>query len=44
MQYVLNVEKNVKFHSSLTEEDLFTAESVMVNEDPLEEIDTKPTR
>ncbi len=41
MQSVLNVEKNVKFHSNLTEEDLFTAESVMLNEDPREEIDTK---
>jgi hypothetical protein len=44
-QSVLNVEKNVKFHSSLTAEDLFTAESVMLNADPLEEtIDTKLTR
>jgi hypothetical protein len=44
MQSVLNVEKNVKFHSSLTAEDLFTAENVMLNEDPREEIiDTKPT-
>jgi len=40
-QSVRSVEKNVKFHSSLMEEDLFTAESVMLNADPREEIDTK---
>ena len=44
MQFVLSVEKHVKFHSSLMEEDLFTAESVMLNEDHREEIDTKLTR
>jgi hypothetical protein len=41
MQYALNVDKSVKFHSSLTQADLYTAESVMLNEDPREEIDTK---
>jgi hypothetical protein len=44
MQSVLNVDKNVKFHSSLMEEDQFTVESVMLNEDHREEIDTKLTR
>lgn len=44
MQYVLNVEKNAKFHLSPTEEDRFTAESVILNEDPREEIDIKLKR
>ena len=44
MRSVLNVDKNVKFHSNLMEEDLYTAENVMLNEDPLEEIDIKLTR
>jgi hypothetical protein len=44
LQSVPNVEKNVKFPSSLTVEDLFTAESVLLSEDPREEmIDTRPT-
>ena len=42
MQSALNVDKNVKFHSSLTQTDLYTAENVTLNEDPREEIDTKP--
>ena len=41
IQSALNVDKNVKFHSSLTRTDLYTAESVMRNEDRREEIDTK---
>ena len=40
-QSALNAEKHVKFHSSLTRTDLYTAESVMRNEDRREEIDTK---
>ncbi len=43
MQSALNVEKNVKFHSSLTKTDLYTAENVTLNEDPREEIDIKFT-
>ena len=41
MQSVLNVDKNVKFHSNLIKADLYTAENVMLNEDPQEEIDIK---
>jgi len=41
MQSVLNVDKNVKFHSNQTEADLYIAENVMLNEDPREEIDIK---
>jgi len=40
MQSVLNVEKNVKFHSNLTKTDLFTAENVSLKRDP-RETDTK---
>lgn len=40
MQSVLNVEKNVKFLSNLTEADLYTVENVILVEDPREE-DTK---
>jgi hypothetical protein len=43
MQSVLNVDKNVKFLSSLTQTDLYIAENVTLNEDPREEIDTKLT-
>jgi hypothetical protein len=43
MRSALNVDKNVKFHSSLTEPDPSTAENVTLNEDPREEIDTKLT-
>ena len=43
MQYVPNVDKNVKFHSNLTEADLYIVENVILNEDPLEEIDIKLT-
>jgi hypothetical protein len=43
MQSALNAEENVKSHSNLTEEGLYTAENVMLNEDPREEIDTKLT-
>ncbi len=38
IQSVLNVDKNVKFHSNQTEADLYIAENVMLNEDPREEI------
>ena len=41
MQSVLNVDKNVKFLSNQTLADLYTAENVMLNEDPREEIDTR---
>ncbi|MGD2066754.1 MAG: hypothetical protein PVI43_06270 [Candidatus Bathyarchaeota archaeon] len=40
-QSALNVDRNVKFPSSLTRTDLYTAESVMLSEDRREEIDTK---
>jgi hypothetical protein len=43
MQSALNVEKNAKFHSNLTQADLYTAENVTLNEDPREEIDIKLT-
>ncbi len=43
MQFVLNVDRNVKFRSSLTQADLYIVENVMVNEDPQEEIDIKLT-
>ena len=43
MQFVLNVDRNVKFLSSLTQADLYIVENVMVNEDPREEIDIKLT-
>jgi len=41
MQSVLNVDKNVKFPSSLIQADLYTAENVMLNEDHREEVDIK---
>jgi len=41
MQSALNVDKNAKFHSNLTQADPYTAENVTPNEDPREEIDTK---
>jgi hypothetical protein len=41
MQSVLNVDKNVKFHSNLTQADPSIAENVTLNEDPREEIDIK---
>ena len=41
MQSALNVDKNVKFHSSLTQADRYIAENVTLNEDPREEIDIK---
>jgi hypothetical protein len=40
-QSALNVDKNVKFHSNPTQADRYTAESVMLNEGPREEIDIK---
>ena len=40
MQSVLNVEKNVKFHSNQTKTDLYTAEIVLLKRDP-REVDTK---
>ena len=41
MQFVLNVDKNVKFLSSLTRADLYIAGNVTLNADPQEETDTK---
>ena len=41
IQSALNVDKNVKFLSSLTKADPSIAENVMLNEDPREEIDIK---
>ena len=41
MQSVLNVTKNVKFHSNQTVADLYIVENVTLNEDPREEIDIK---
>jgi len=41
MQSAPNVDKNVKFPSNLILADLYTAENVMLNEDPREEIDIK---
>jgi hypothetical protein len=41
MRSALNVDKNAKFHSNLTEPDPSIAENVTPNEDPREEIDTK---
>ncbi len=38
MLSVLNVNKNVKFHSSQTEADQSIVENVTLNEDPREEI------
>jgi hypothetical protein len=43
MQFVPNVDKNVKFLSNLTEADLYTAENVILDEDPREEVDIKLT-
>jgi hypothetical protein len=43
MQSVPNVDKNVKFLSNLTEADLYTAENVILDEDPREEVDIKLT-
>ena len=40
MQFVLNVDKNVKFHSNLTQADLYTAEIVTPKSDP-QEVDIK---
>ena len=41
MQSALNVDKNVKFLSSLIQADQCIAENVMLNEDPREEIDIR---
>jgi len=41
MQSVPNVDKNVKFLSNLTEAGLYTAENVILDEDPREEVDIK---
>jgi len=43
MQSALNVDKNAKFHSNLTQADPSTAENVTPNEDPREETDIKLT-
>ena len=43
-QFVLIVARNVKFRSSLTEADQYTAENAMQREDPQEEVDIKLTR
>jgi hypothetical protein len=40
MQFVLNADKNVKFHSNQTQADLYTAENVTVREDQ-PEVDIK---
>jgi hypothetical protein len=40
MQSALNVKKNVKYHSSLTQADLYTAENVTLKSD-LQEVDIK---
>ena len=42
-QFVLSVERNVKFRSNLMEADRYTAKNAMQREDPQEEIDTKLT-
>jgi hypothetical protein len=36
MLFVLNVDKNVKFHSNLTKADLYTAENATGRKDPPE--------
>jgi len=41
MQSVPNVDKNVKSLSNLTEADRYTAENVILNENPQEEADIK---
>jgi hypothetical protein len=38
-QFALNVARNVKYHSSPMEADLYTAESVTLREHPQEEVD-----
>jgi len=38
-QSVQSAVKNVRFHSNLTEADLYTAENAMQREDPQEEVD-----
>ena len=43
MQSVPIVDRNVKFHSNLTEADPYTVENVILNEDPREEVDIKLT-
>jgi hypothetical protein len=40
-QFALNVEKNAKYHSSLMEVDLYTAESVTRREHLQEEVDSR---
>ena len=42
-QFVLSVERNVKFRSNLMEADRYTAENAMQREDHQEEIDIKLT-
>jgi hypothetical protein len=41
MQSAVNVDKNVKFPSNLTQADLYIVGNVTLNEDPREEIDIK---
>ena len=41
MQYVVNVDKNVKCLLSQIQADPYIAENATLNEDPREEIDTK---
>jgi len=43
-QFVLSVNRNVKFRSNLMEADPYTAENAMQREDPQEEMDFKSTR
>ena len=43
-QFVLSVNRNVKFRSNLMEADPYTAENATQREDPQEEMDIKLTR
>jgi hypothetical protein len=43
-QFALNVEKNVKYHSSPMAADLYTAESVIRREHPQEEVDFRSSQ
>jgi hypothetical protein len=43
-QFALNVERNVKYHSSPMAADLYTAESVTRREHPQEEIDFRSSQ
>ena len=43
-QFALNVERNVKSHSSPMAADLYTAESVTLREHPQEEVDFRSSQ